>query len=67
GLSVGGARISEIHANFIVASPGARSDDVYTLIRRIQRRVKEETGIELEPEVRLVGDFEEVEDGAPAR
>ncbi|MCI0346198.1 MAG: UDP-N-acetylmuramate dehydrogenase [Chloroflexi bacterium] len=67
GLSVGGARISEIHANFIVASPGARADDVYTLIRRIQRRVKEETGIGLEPEVRLVGDFEEVEDGAPAR
>lgn len=67
GLTVGGARISEIHANFIVASPGARADDVYTLIRRIQRRVKEETGIELEPEVRLVGEFEEVEDGAPAR
>jgi UDP-N-acetylmuramate dehydrogenase len=67
GLRVGGAQISEIHANFIVASAGARADDVYTLIRRIQRRVKEETGIELEPEVRLVGDFEEVEDGAPAR
>jgi UDP-N-acetylmuramate dehydrogenase len=67
GLRVGGAQISEIHANFIVASAGARADDVYTLIRRIQRRVKDETGIELEPEVRLVGEFEEVEDGAPAR
>ncbi len=67
GLRVGGAQISEIHANFIVASAGARADDVYTLIRRIQRRVKEETGIELEPEVRLVGEFEEVEDGASAR
>jgi UDP-N-acetylmuramate dehydrogenase len=67
GLRVGGAQISEIHANFIVASAGARADDVYTLIRRIQRRVKEETGVDLEPEVRLVGDFEEVEDGAPAR
>ena len=67
GLRVGGAEISEVHANFIVASAGARADDVYTLIRRIQRRVKEETGIELEPEVRLVGEFEEVEDGAPAR
>ena len=67
GSAVGGARVSEVHANFIVASPGARADDVYTLIRRIQRRVGEEAGIELEPEVRLVGEFEEVEDGAPAR
>ncbi|MGH2793392.1 MAG: UDP-N-acetylmuramate dehydrogenase [Actinomycetota bacterium] len=67
GLTVGGARISEVHANFIVASPGATADDVYTLIRRIQRRVKEDIGVDLEPEVRLVGDFEEVEDGASTR
>jgi len=67
GVSLGGARISEVHANFIVATPGARADDVYTLIRWIQRRVKEETGIELEPEVRLAGTFEEVSDGAPTR
>ena len=67
GMSVGGARISEVHANFIVATEEARADDVYTLIRRIQRRVKEETGIELEPEVRLVGTFEEAADGATAR
>jgi UDP-N-acetylmuramate dehydrogenase len=67
GMSVGGARVSEVHANFIVATDAATADDVYTLIRRVQRRVKEEGGIELEPEVRFVGDFEEVEDGAPAR
>jgi UDP-N-acetylmuramate dehydrogenase len=67
GTSVGGARVSEVHANFIVASAGASADDVYTLIRRIQRRVNEETGIQLEPEVRLVGEFEEVEDEAAAR
>lgn len=67
GTSVGGARVSEVHANFIVATEAATADDVYTLIRRIQRRVKQEAGIELEPEVRFVGDFEEVEDGAPAR
>jgi len=64
--SVGGARISEVHANFIVATAEARADDVYTLIRRIQRRVKDETGITLEPEVRLVGTFQEVSDGATA-
>ena len=67
GMSVGGARISEVHANFIVATPDAKANDVFTLIRRIQRRVKDEAGIDLEPEVRLVGEFEEVEDGAPAR
>jgi UDP-N-acetylmuramate dehydrogenase len=67
GMAVGGARISEVHANFIVATPQARADDVYTLIRRIQRKVKEDTGIELELEVRLIGDFEEVADGATAR
>lgn len=67
GTSVGGARISEVHANFIVATADARADDVYTLIRRIQRRIKDEAGIELEPEVRLVGTFEEASDGAAAR
>lgn len=59
GMRVGGARISEIHANFIVTDEGARADDVYTLIRRIQRMVRENVGVELEPEVKLVGEFEE--------
>jgi UDP-N-acetylmuramate dehydrogenase len=59
GMSAGGARISEVHANFIVAEPGARADDVYTLIRRAQRMVRDATGIELEPELKLIGDFEE--------
>lgn len=60
GMRVGGARISEVHANFIVAEPGARADHVYTLIRRIQRMVRDATGIELEPELKLMGTFEEV-------
>ncbi len=67
GVSVGGARISEVHANFIVASPGATADHVFSLIRVIQRKVKDDTGVDLEPEVRLVGDFEEVGDGASTR
>jgi UDP-N-acetylmuramate dehydrogenase len=62
GLRVGGARISEIHANFIVADEGARADHVYSLMRRIQRKVREDTGIELEPELKLIGAFEEVHD-----
>lgn len=59
-LSVGGARISEVHANFIVAEPGARADHVYTLIRRIQAMVSDATGVVLEPELKLIGVFEEV-------
>ncbi len=62
GTAEGGARISEVHANFIVAEPGARARDVYALIRRIQRAVHDATGIELEPELKLIGTFEEEPD-----
>src|SRR6266498_1159972 len=53
----GGARISEVHANFIVAADGARSADVLALIRRAMRRARDELGVELRTEVQLVGDF----------
>jgi len=59
---IGKARVSEVHANFIVAERGARADEVYTLITTIQRRIRDATGIELEPEVRMIGSFEEVSD-----
>ena len=57
GEGEGGARFSEVHANFIVAGPGARPADVLALIRRAQRRAREELGIELRTEVQIVGDF----------
>jgi len=53
----GGARISEIHANFIVAADGARSADVLALIRHAMRRARDELGVTLRTEVQLVGDF----------
>jgi UDP-N-acetylmuramate dehydrogenase len=65
-MRVGGARISDVHANFIVAEDGARANDVYTLLRKIQRMVREDTGVELEPELKLIGEFEEVPDGSHA-
>jgi UDP-N-acetylmuramate dehydrogenase len=65
-MRVGGARISEVHANFIVADEDARANDVYTLLRKIQRMVREDTGVELEPELKLIGEFEEVPDGSHA-
>jgi UDP-N-acetylmuramate dehydrogenase len=62
GMAVGGARISDVHANFIVAADGARAADVYTLINRIQRMVADATGVTLEPELKLIGEFQEVEE-----
>ena len=57
GEAHGGARISEVHANFIVAADGATADDVLVLIRRAMRRARDELGITLRTEVQLVGDF----------
>jgi UDP-N-acetylmuramate dehydrogenase len=57
GERCGGARVSEVHANFIVAGEGARAADVLALVRRAMRRAREELGITLRTEVQLVGDF----------
>ncbi len=54
GMNVGGAKISEIHANFIVNVKKASSKDVLELIRLVQEKVFQQTGIELEPEIRLI-------------
>jgi UDP-N-acetylmuramate dehydrogenase len=58
GMAVGGAVISEKHANFIVARPGATADDVYRLIERVSVLVRDRFGVQLEPEVQRVGDFD---------
>jgi UDP-N-acetylmuramate dehydrogenase len=56
GLTVGGARVSERHANFIVTRPGATAADVHALIVALQNLVEEHAGIRLHPEVVMVGD-----------
>lgn len=53
GLSAGGAKISEVHANFIVNVDRATARDVLCLIQLVQKRVYEKTGIQLEPEIRI--------------
>lgn len=58
GLSVGGARVSEKHANFIVARPGTRAREVLQLMHLVQDRVRDRFGVELEQEVKLVGHFD---------
>lgn len=55
-MAVGAARVSEKHANFIVAGPGSTARDVHRLMRRLRERVHERFGVELEPEVRLIGE-----------
>ncbi len=57
GHRVGGARVSEKHANFIVVDRGASAADVRQLIGAVQGRVRDATGVVLAPEVRLVGTF----------
>ena len=57
GLARGGARVSEKHANFIVNPDGAASAaDIEGLITQIKKVVLERTGVELVPEVRIVGE-----------
>lgn len=55
GFRVGNAQVSEKHAGFVVNRGGAACVDVMGVIAHVHRVVLEETGIELEPEVRLLG------------
>jgi UDP-N-acetylmuramate dehydrogenase len=55
GTRIGGAMVSEMHANFIVNVGGASADDVYRLMTRIKEEVMHREGVELEEEIRLVG------------
>ena len=60
GTTIGGARISERHANFIVNVGGASAADVAALIREARNRVFEQFGVKLELEVELRGEWEEL-------
>lgn len=56
GLRVGGACVSEKHAGFVVNDRGATAKDVLDLIRLVQARVFEHSGVRLETEVRILGE-----------
>jgi len=55
GTRIGGAEISDKHANFIVNTGNAKAADILALMDVITKRVWEEKGIRLEPEVRIIG------------
>ena len=58
GLTVGGARFSEKHANFVENTGDATTADVIALMAEGRRRVRERFGVDLEPEVQLLGDVD---------
>jgi UDP-N-acetylmuramate dehydrogenase len=58
GLRVGGARFAEKHANFVENFDGASTADVLELMAAGRRRVHERFGVELEPEVQVLGEVE---------
>ncbi len=53
GTRVGGAEVSDRHANFIIAEPGATSHDVLRLIDLVRSRVADRSGVELELEIEV--------------
>jgi UDP-N-acetylmuramate dehydrogenase len=57
GFRVGGAMVSELHANFFVAGPGAKAQDVFDLVKAVKAKVLAASGVELEEEIRFVGAF----------
>lgn len=56
GCTIGGAQVSEKHAGFIVNIGGATANDILALIAHVQKVVKAETGVDLEPEVKIMGE-----------
>ncbi len=57
GFKIGGARVSEIHANFIINEGKASAHDVVAVMREIQKKVYGEYQIRLEPEILPLGDW----------
>ena len=58
GLKRGGAMVSEKHCNFLVNAKQASANDLETLAEEVRQRVFENSGIELEWEIRRIGDGE---------
>lgn len=56
GKQIGGIKISEKHANYMVNVGGGKATDVLALIDLAQKEVKQKTGYELEPEIRILGE-----------
>jgi UDP-N-acetylmuramate dehydrogenase len=58
GYQIGGAQVAQLHANFIVNRGGAKASDIFCLINHIQEQVQKRWSIWLEPEVKMIGEFQ---------
>jgi UDP-N-acetylmuramate dehydrogenase len=54
GQSIGGAEVSSLHANFIINKEDAKANDILSLAKRVQEKVKERLGVDLEMEIRCI-------------
>lgn len=57
GFTVGGAQVSEKHSGFVINTGDATAADVQELIRQVTDKIKKDTGVEMEPEVKRIGEF----------
>lgn len=57
GFAVGPVHVSELHANFMIATPEATAADIFSFVHGVQAEVRSMTGIDLEPEIRFIGSF----------
>lgn len=57
GYTVGGAQVSEKHCGFVINRSDATADDIYRLMNDVKKRVRDRFGVELEPEVVMLGEF----------
>jgi UDP-N-acetylmuramate dehydrogenase len=57
GEQFGTISVSTVHANFMVAASDATANDIFRFVYKIKAIVRDETGIDLEPEIRFLGDF----------
>lgn len=59
GYSIGGAMVSEKHCGFLINYDNASSSDIYALIKYVQKVVNDKFGVLLEPEIKLIGEFDD--------
>jgi UDP-N-acetylmuramate dehydrogenase len=60
GYQIGGAQVAQLHANFILNCGGATANDILQLIRYMQQQVEQRWSLHLEPEVKMLGQFQGV-------
>jgi UDP-N-acetylmuramate dehydrogenase len=63
GFRIGGVEVSPIHANFFVNTENATAMDYYQVIQEVQKKVKQNSSIDLQMEIELVGDWSAVDPG----